>query len=109
VTAVLPMILVVAHVGYAGLAAHPVPRFEITPACRTDLGSRQACRRDEEAARTQLHRQWRRFSRAERTSCERLARIGGAPGYVELLTCLRIAQDASALPASDRLGGGIGR
>ena len=105
-TAVLPMILVVAH---AGLAAQQVPRFDIAPACRSDLSSRQACRRDQQEARAELQRQWRRFSGAERASCVRLMHLGGAPGYVELLTCLRIARDARALPESDKPGGGIGR
>jgi len=118
VTAVLPMILVVAHMGQVaqvaqvapvGLAAHQMPRFDIAPVCRTDLGSRQACRRDQQEARAELQRQWRRFSGAERASCVRLMHLGGAPGYVELFTCLRIARDAGALPESDRLGRGIGR
>ena len=111
-TAVLPMILVVAHMGHvahSGLAAHPVPRFDIAPACHSDLSSRRACRRDQREARAELQRQWRRFSGADRASCVRLMHLGGAPGYVELLTCLRIARDASALPESDRLSGGIGR
>lgn len=105
----LPMILVVAHVGRAGLTAPPVPRFAIAPACRSDLASRKACRRDEREARAALQRRWPRFSSADRTSCTHLARIGGPPGYVGLLACLQTAEAADALPRSDRLGRGIGR
>lgn len=105
-TALLPTILVAAHIG---LTAGPLPHFAIAPVCRADLASRAACRRDEREARAHLQRRWQRFSRAQRTSCTRQARIGGAPGYVALLACLQIAEAADALPRSDRPTGGIGR
>ncbi len=116
--ALLPVMLVVAHLGPVGQIGHAgpapgriqnqVPHFAIAPACRADLTSRAACRRDEQAARAALRRQWRQFSPAARASCTRLSRIGGDPGYVELLTCLRIDQDANALPRADKLRGDLG-
>lgn len=111
-TALLPTILAAAHIGltaHGGLAAKTVPHFAIAPVCRTDLASRAACRRDQCEARAHLQRQWQQFSRDLRASCTRQARIGGAPGYVELLDCLQIAEAAGVLPQSDTLTGGVSR
>ncbi len=108
--ALLPMILVVAHLGSpAGLTADQVPHFDIAPTCRGDLGSRGACRRDEQEAQAKLQRQWRQFTAGQRVSCTRLSTLGGDPSYVELLTCLDLARHADALPAADRLQGGATR
>jgi hypothetical protein len=100
--ALLPMILVASHVG---LVADVVPNFNITPTCRADLSGNGACRRDEEDARRKLQQRWNQYSRAQRESCVDLSRLGGDPSYVELLTCLEMAQQVRKLPKDEMLSG----
>jgi hypothetical protein len=104
--ALLPIILVAAHVG---LAADRVPHFDVAPTCRADLSSRNACRRDEQAALDKLRKQWLSFPRAQRQSCVQLSNLGGAPSYVELLTCLQMAKEAGNPPQDDTLSGAVAR
>jgi hypothetical protein len=56
------------------------------------------CLRNEHQARVKLQQRWNDFSAAERKRCLDLSRLGGAPSYVELLTCLQIARDAKLVP-----------
>ena len=35
---------------------------------------------------------------ADRQHCTSLTQMGGSPSYVELLTCLQIAEEAAKLP-----------
>jgi hypothetical protein len=93
--ALLPMILVASHVM---LVADRVPNFDLTPTCRADLNSREACQRDEREAQHKLQQNWQQYTPAQRESCLILSRTGGDPSYVELLTCLEMAQQASKLP-----------
>lgn len=103
--ALLPAIATATHLI---LTAQEVPQLNIRPSCQAaaDTLIRQgkrnasACLQDEHEARVKLVKQWKNFTRAERTRCEDLTRLGGPPSYVELLTCLQMAQDARALPAS---------
>ena len=43
------------------------------------------------------------FFPAEQQRCTRLTTLGGSPSYVEMLTCLEMAQAAKKLPADDKL------
>jgi hypothetical protein len=108
--ALLPMILIVSHVALvANRAPDQVPNFDTAPTCRADLTSQDACRRDEQAARRKLQREWRQFTRAQRSSCTQLSDLGGLPSYVELLTCLEMAKQARALPQDEPPNGRVGR
>jgi hypothetical protein len=96
-------------------AADRVPTFNVEPDCRAasaeSIGPSQdvqACLRDENDARDTLVKTWSNFTPADRTSCSNLARLGGAPTYTELLTCLEMARDAKNLPQDIR-GLGEGR
>lgn len=94
-------------------AADSPPRFDITPICRaaasagvSDTRTAEACRRDEELAQQTLGQQWSQFSLAQQTECVRLSSRGGNPSYVELLTCLEMAKQASEIPAGRGLDTG---
>lgn len=97
----------------ATAAADRVPVLNVEPSCRgaaqlaspksggpmpSAADSRDTCLAKERDARDQLIRQWSEFSRAHRTSCLRSTSAGGIPSYVELLTCLEIADEARKLP-----------
>lgn len=106
--ALLPITLIASHVG---VAADAVPEFDVDQSCRraaeisASLGrTRGACRRDEGDARGKLEQEWTQYSAAQRTDCVRVSSRGTSPRYVELLTCLEMAKQASELPDSSRLG-----
>jgi hypothetical protein len=70
---------------------------------------RRACRRDEQEAQRKLQREWRQFTRAQRSSCVRLPGLGGDPSYVELLTCLEMAKQAGTPSNDDTPNGRVKR
>lgn len=110
--AMLPVILTASHLL---LAVHDVPKLNVEPSCRAaaeaSVGENRdtnACLRDENQARDKLHQQWDSFSGPEQARCLRLSTLGGLPSYVELLTCLQMAQDLKREPAEDKgLGAGL--
>jgi hypothetical protein len=81
-----------------------VPIFNVTPSCleaREYAGdnknlSYQGCLKDEKDARAELQRKWTHFKSKDRKDC---VAQGAAPmpSYVEILTCLEISDEASAL------------
>jgi len=79
-----------------------VPAYDVSPACRAAVtvmpGSFEACMKDEQAARAQLAATWDRFSGTQRDNCVLTENMGRSPSYVELLTCLQMAQDVKTLP-----------
>lgn len=87
------------------LVADGVPTFDINQSCRAAASTgvspdrnAESCRRDEQSAREELAKAWSGYSAAERARCTSLVRLGGAPSYVELLTCLDMAKSAAELP-----------
>ena len=97
----------------AAFAADSSPRFDIVSICRpaasaTGSTARDAaaCQRDEELAQRTLTQQWGQFSSGQQTQCVRLSSLGGSPSYVELLTCLEMAKQASEIPAGRGLDTG---
>jgi hypothetical protein len=93
-------------------AADHVPTLDVNPTCDATASGgitgaksdRQTCQRKENEARDQLTQNWNKYDRAARDRCERSTAGGGVPSYVELLTCLEMAQAARELP-EDGLGG----
>jgi hypothetical protein len=94
-------------------ATEKVPALNLEPSCRgasqaampgrdgslpTPAEMRAACLAKERAAREQLMRQWKDFAADHRASCIRSTSAGGVPSYIELLTCLEIADQARKLP-----------
>jgi len=106
--ALLPIILTASQIT---LAADTVPKFDVELTCRpagrvASLPGRDAsaCQRDETGARSKLDQDWPQYSAIQRTHCRGLVALGGAPSYVELLTCLEMAKQAQELPADSKLG-----
>lgn len=95
------------------LAGDHVPRFNIEPVCREIAGRANApdygekCLGKEREAYQQLKARWDAFPAADRSYCAKLAALGGVPSYVELITCLELAQaarNADAMQTKDVSG-----
>lgn len=103
--ALLPVVVLTA--AHLALAPDDVPNLNIMPSCQAaaegSVGQNRdlnACLRDEHQGRVKLRQQWKGFSAAERKRCLDLSRLGGAPSYAELLTCLQISRDAKHAPGT---------
>lgn len=77
--------------------ADSIPHVNYGQTCRIEsqaTGSsdqdREACDRDEEAALTQLKKQWSTYSSSDKGNCLQSTTAGYLPSYVELLTCLEM-------------------
>jgi len=83
------------------VAADRVPNFNSEPICREIAGRayaphyKETCLRKEREAEEQLRQKWATFRASDRSYCTKLASLGGVPSYVELLTCLDVAQSAA--------------
>jgi len=82
-----------------------VPKFDIAKNCKAEVAGGsgigetvESCTHDEEQARQQLVPQWDQFSRDDKSTCIRETSMDGSPSYVELQTCLEIANDNKAVP-----------
>jgi hypothetical protein len=110
--ALLPIILTATQIV---LGADSVPKFDVERTCRaaggSDLAARDSaeCQRDEQDARSKLEKDWSQYSAAQRSQCDGLVTTGGAPSYVELLTCLEMAKQAKGLPEDSKMGSSVGR
>jgi len=101
------------------VAAEKVPEINLDKTCRAAVATgvraganRQddsACKRDEQEAHNKLNQGWERFSANDRLHCQRLSTLGGSPSYVELLTCLELAEQADNLPRDIRTSGQGGK
>jgi hypothetical protein len=87
-----------------------VPKFDVERTCRpaaaaTTLPGRDssACQRDEQDARSKLQNDWTQYSSAERSRCAGFVSTGGAPSYVELLTCLEMDKQAKELREKSKI------
>ena len=81
------------------------PRFDINIVCSrvTDSSfekgaTKEACARDEQSAQKTLENTWMQFRPQDRIRCTDMASAGGPPSYIELLTCLELAQTTKDLP-----------
>jgi hypothetical protein len=79
-----------------------LPKLDIKATCRRaqPLGSGeksayQSCLDDEVQAQKELSHKWSSFKASARTTCSQETRIGGAPSFVELLTCLELDKQAA--------------
>jgi hypothetical protein len=111
--ALLPIFLTASHII---LAAVSVPKFDVEQTCRAAVIGADApgpasadCQRDEQDARSKLEKDWGQYSAAQRSQCDGLVTTGGAPSYVELLTCLEMAKQAKELPEDSQMGNPVGR
>ena len=77
------------------MAAHRRAAVESSAIASRDENS---CKQDEETARATLGKVWAQYTTAQRRDCVQLTSLGGPPSYVEVLTCLEMAKDASTMP-----------
>lgn len=100
----------------AAMAAGPAPQLDVGPSCDAAAAhglngrDRNACMKEENDAKTVLNDKWKDFSARQHARCAGLVRMGGPPSYVELLTCLEMAEQARQIPDRDPLKntGGMG-
>ena len=81
--------------------ADDVPKLDVNTSCKAATQAYSAssvaqCLTQEENARQLLATQWNGFPVGSRAQCVRMMNsIAATQSYVELLTCLQIARDAS--------------
>jgi hypothetical protein len=95
--------LVTTSLGLVVQVADTIPRFDVQPTCRAAValagaGSEgrtvESCVAGENAALKALEKDWAKVPGPERTQCIGTVKVGGAPSYVELLTCLEMMRDS---------------
>ena len=82
-------------------ASDDMPLYNLSKSCRSETATAAGdrnCLANEQHARETLLRQWSRFAPADKGNCLQVEEAGGAPSYVELLTCLQMAASAKKLP-----------
>jgi hypothetical protein len=99
-------------VGLATAAERP-PELNIAPSCNGAAGAvsgrtRDSCMTDENAARRALDDRWKDFTARQHARCTALVHMGGPPSYVELLTCLEMAEQARQIPDRGLMSGTSG-
>ncbi|MBV8963158.1 MAG: hypothetical protein JOY67_21510 [Hyphomicrobiales bacterium] len=83
-----------------GPALKALPKLDIKATCRRaqplsgQESAYQGCINDETDAQRELSRTWFDFKPRPRSTCTQETNIGGAPSYVELLTCLQLDKQA---------------
>src|ERR1700686_4194482 len=83
-----------------------IPELDVAGICtastRTDDAKKeqQNCLALEQKAKLQLAMQWARYSPADQSSCLQISRSAGLASYVEILTCLEMAENARRTPKS---------
>src|SRR5579872_46243 len=85
---------------FAAHAADPFPKFDIAKNCKAEVAENsgigetlESCTRDEQQAMQELMPQWDHYRAEDKTACIREAGLDGSPSYVELQTCLEIADE----------------
>ncbi len=92
------------------VAADNVPTLKVEPSCKAAgavglmMGrTTESCMNDEKAAREDLVKNWSSFSGDDKTHCLSMVSTGGAPSYVELLSCLEMSRDAKKIAQGRKL------
>src|SRR3712207_365965 len=87
-------------------AAQQLPRLDIEATCRTaprllaaDANPFEGCMEDERDAERQLRGMWSGAAAAHLETCAGEAQVGGSPSYVDMLTCLQMAQGTTPAAA----------
>ena len=88
--------------------ADEVPKFDLQVTCRSgssgDPGhTSRFCMESEQEARAELERRWTSFKPESRRECSQETRIGGLPSYVQVPTCIELAE--GKLTATPPAGG----
>lgn len=97
-------------VGVAFAADQP-PKLDVQSSCTAVAArgmngrTKEACMDEENSAHSTLRDKWAQFSASQRSRCGGLVQTGGPPSYVELLTCLEMAEQAQKIPDRGLLRG----
>ena len=93
----------------SGYAASSPPKLDVEATCRRAHASMAGqedtyknCLRAELAAQKELAKKWSTFKTGSIATCLAGAKIGGAPSYVQLVTCLELAKQAVESAAENR-------
>jgi hypothetical protein len=78
------------------------PKLDVRTTCRRaqpltggdEQTAYQGCVRDEADAHKELVKTWSTFKSSAQAMCVQETKIGGAPSYVEVLTCLQLGKQA---------------
>jgi len=89
--------------GLTAANAVDVPMLDVNRTCHPIAAEDGAldterCLKTEREAREQLAREWSGFPAADKTMCTQMARMGGLPSYVQLITCLEMKREVAKLP-----------
>lgn len=93
-----------------------VPKLNVEATCKAAVAADKAmglalpqsyedCMRDENAAQQQLNSVWLSNSNDIRNQCEGEATAAGIDSYVDLLTCMQMADAAKSLSPAPKLRG----
>ncbi|TYO66045.1 hypothetical protein FXV83_13325 [Bradyrhizobium hipponense] len=93
-----------------------VPQLNVEATCRATVATDKAmgldlpqtyddCMRDENSALQQLNSVWLTNSDSLRNRCEGEATAGGSDSYVDLLTCMQMADWVKSTPDAPKLRG----
>lgn len=98
-TCTLGLVLICSSLWASSAMAQQPPRFNVEATCRAarpltaeDTNPYESCMRDETSAERQLQGMWSGAAVAQREMCAQESQIEGTPSYVDMLTCLQIAQ-----------------
>jgi hypothetical protein len=94
----------------AGVAfADSPPSLDVKATCRraqplssSEKSAYQSCINDETQAQQELAKTWSTFGSGPKATCVQETKIGGAPSYVELLTCLQLDKQATEAARENR-------
>ena len=95
----------------SAFAADQPPQLDVQSSCTAVAArgmngrTKEACMDEENNAHGTLRDKWTQFSASQRSRCSGLVQTGGPPSYVELLTCLEMAQQAEKIPDRGLLRG----
>lgn len=95
----------------SAFAADYPPRLDVQSSCTAVAArgmngrTKEACMDEETSAQGTLRDKWGQFSASQRSRCSGLVQTGGPPSYVELLTCLEMAEQAQKIPDRGLLRG----
>lgn len=100
--AIMPILIMLFVATSAARADDPVPSFSVEQICKAAVAASpgraiEYCTNDESGALRQLEQNWSRFRPKDRTNCTKLSLLDGYPSYVELLTCLEMADEARTI------------
>jgi hypothetical protein len=102
--------LIGAGIAAPAAIAQQVPNLDVGPSCEAAARGaiiigrdKQACLGDENAAKDTLQKSWSKYNSADKTQCVGLARQGGPPSYVELLSCLEVMRDSKTIRSNGPL------